>query len=56
VPPGKPLQKEVKANDCSKCRVKELEKARFRKRMRLALYRNRSPLMRQEGAAVRLVS
>ena len=28
-----------------KCRVRELEKARFR-RMRLALYRNRSPLMR----------
>jgi len=38
------------------CRVRELEKARFRKRTRLALYRNRSPLMRQEGAAVRLVS
>jgi len=34
----------------------ELDKARFRKRMRLALYRNISPLMRQEGAAVRLVS
>ena len=30
----------------SYCRVRELEKARFRKRMRLALYRNRSPLMR----------
>jgi len=39
-----------------KCRVRELEKARFRKRMRPALYRNRSPLMRREGAAVRLVS
>ena len=39
-----------------KCRVRELEKARFGKRMRLALYRNRSPLMRREGAAVRLVS
>ena len=38
------------------CRVKELEKARFRKRMRPALYRNRLPLMRREGAAVRLVS
>ena len=38
------------------CKVKELEKARFRKRTRLALYRNRSPLMRQEGAAVRLAS
>ena len=38
------------------CRVKELEKARFRKRMRPTLYRNRSPLMRREGAAVRLVS
>ena len=34
----------------------ELDKARFRKRMRPALYRNISPLMRQEGAAVRLVS
>ena len=34
----------------------ELEKARFRKRRRPALYRNRSPLMRLEGAAVRLVS
>ena len=39
-----------------KYKVRELEKARFRKRMRLALYRNRLPLMRQEGAAVRLVS
>ena len=38
-----------------KCRVRELEKARFGKRMRLALYRNRSLLMRREGAAVRLV-
>ena len=37
------------------CKVKELEKARFEKRTRLALYRNRSPLMRREGAAVRLV-
>ena len=37
------------------CKVRELEKARFRKR-RPALYRNRSPLMRREGAAVRLVS
>ena len=37
------------------CRVRELEKARFRKRTRLALYRNRSPLMKREGAAVRLV-
>ena len=34
----------------------ELEKARFRKRRRLALYRNRSPVMRREAAAVRLVS
>ena len=40
----------------NKCRVRELEKARFGKRMRPALYRNRSPLMRREGAAVRLVS
>ena len=40
----------------SSCRVRELEKVRFRKRMRPALYRNRSPLMRREGAAVRLVS
>ena len=38
------------------CRAMELEKARFGKKMRLALYRNRSPLMRQEEAAVRLVS
>ena len=38
------------------CWVRELEKARFRKRWRPALYRNRSPLMRQEGAALRLVS
>ena len=38
------------------CRVRELEKVRFGKRMRLALYRNRSPSMRREGAAVRLVS
>ena len=28
------------------CRVRKLEKVRFGKRMRLALYRNRSPLMR----------
>ena len=39
-----------------RCKVRELEQARFRKRMRPALYRNRSPLMRWEGAAVRLVS
>ena len=32
-----------------------VEKARFGK-MRPALYRNRSPLMKQEEAAVRLVS
>ena len=38
------------------CRVRELEKVRFGKRTRLALYRNRSPLMRWEGATVRLVS
>ena len=41
---------------CPWCRVRELEKVRFGKRMRPALYRNRSPLMRWEGAAVRLVS
>ena len=35
--------------------LRELEKARFGK-TRPALYRNRSPLMRPEGAAVRLVS
>ena len=29
-----------------KCRVRELEKAKFGKRTRLALYRNRTPLMR----------
>ena len=39
-----------------KCRARELEKVRFGKRTRPALYRNRSPLMRQEGAAVRLAS
>ena len=39
-----------------RCRVKESEKVRFRKRTRPALDRNRSPLMRLEGAAVRLVS
>ena len=42
--------------DTKNCRVRELEKVRFRKRTIPALYRNRSPLMRQEGAAVRLVS
>ena len=35
--------------------LRELEKARFGK-TRPALYRNRSPLMRPEGASVRLVS
>ena len=39
-----------------KYKVRELEKARFRKRMRPALYRNRSLLMRREGAVVTLVS
>ena len=39
-----------------KCRVRELEKVKFGERTRPALYRNRSPSMRQEGAAVRLVS
>ena len=39
-----------------KCKVRELEKVRFGKRTRPALYRNTSALMRQEGAAVRLVS
>ena len=43
-------------HDLENCKVRELEKARFRKRMRPALYRNRSPLMRREGAAVRLGS
>ena len=38
-----------------KRRVRELEKLRFRERRRLALYRNRPPLMRREGAAVRSV-
>ena len=37
-----------------KCRVRELEKLRFRRRTRLALYKNRLPLKRPEGAAVRL--
>ena len=39
-----------------KCKVREVEKARFGKRMSLALYRNISSLLRQEGAAVRLVN
>ena len=38
------------------CKVRELEKARFGERMRPILYRNRSPLMRREGAAIRPVS
>ena len=38
------------------CRVRESEKARFGKRTSPALYRKRSPLMRREGAAVRLAS
>ena len=42
--------------DCCNCMVRELEKARFGKRTRPALHRNRSPLMGREGAAVRLVS
>ena len=42
--------------DTEKCKVRELEKARFGKIMRQALHGNRSPLMRREGAAVRLVS
>ena len=32
-------------------KVRELEKVRFRKRMRPALYRNKSPLMRREGGS-----
>ena len=39
-----------------KCRVRELEKVKFGERTRPALYRNRSPSMRRERAAVRLVS
>ena len=38
------------------CKIRKLEKARFGKRTRPAIYRNGSPLMRREGAAVRLVS
>ena len=38
------------------CRVRELEKVRFGERTRPALYKNRSPLKRRDGAAVRLVS
>ena len=41
---------------CVQCRVRELEKVRFGKRMRPALYRSRSSLIRRAGAAVRLVS
>ena len=33
-----------------------VREGKFRKRTRSALYRNRPPLMRREGAAVRLVS
>ena len=50
------LLDENSSADDGGCTVRELEKARFRKRTRPALYRNRSPLMRPEGAAVRLVS
>ena len=39
-----------------KWKVRDLEKGRFWKRTRPELYRNRSSLMRWEGAAVRLVS
>ena len=38
------------------CRIRELEKTSFGKRMRPALHRNRSPLMRRERAAVRVLS
>ena len=48
---GNPLDR-----GAQRCRVRELENVRLGKRTRLALYRNRSPLMRREGAAVRLVS
>ena len=47
------LKRQIKL---AKYKVRELDKVRFRKRRRLALYRNRSPLMRWEGAAVRLAS
>ena len=49
----------VRKGSCPPClgnrdgRVRELEKTRFRKRTRVALYGNRPPLMRREGAAVR---
>ena len=46
----------TRLSDWTELKVRELGKARFRKRTRLALYRNRSLLMRREGAAVRLVS
>ena len=38
------------------CKLKDLEKMRFRKRKGPALYRNRPALERREGAAVRFVS
>lgn len=38
------------------CRVRKLEKAKFGKRTRPAIYRSGSPLTRREGAAVSLVS
>ena len=57
---GNPLQYFCLRNPLDRgaqqCRVRELEKARFGKRARLAPYRNRSPLMRREGPAVRLMS
>ena len=49
-------QAREKMFNITNCRVRELEEARFGKRIRPALHRNRSPLMRREGAAVRLES
>ena len=46
----------VEKSDKGDCRVRELEKERFRKRTRPVLCRNWSPLMTREGAAVRFVN
>ena len=46
------MEKNPPANAGRYCKVRELEKVKFRER-KPTLYRNRSPLMRGEGAEVR---
>ena len=46
----------TRLSDWTELKVKGVRKERFRKSKRPALYRNRSPLMRREGAAVILAS